>query len=381
MTDLFFDPTTVPSPSYVVSLDLLEENARTLASIRERTGAKVLLACKSFAMFSTFPMLRRYLDGVCTSGLHESLLAHEEFGKEVHTYSPAYTESDLAQIIPITRHLAFNSLGQWQRFRHLVKGTDVTCGLRINPEVSQASVALYDPCGKGSRLGIRAADLDGADLDGITGFTFHALCEQDSYALEKVLDGVEARFGKWLPELKWINFGGGHFITNPGYDIDHLCSLIERIRDRYSLQVYIEPGSSVALNTGVLVATVLDIVENDGHIAILDTSATTHMPDTLEMPYEPRVTGAKAGEHAGGHVYRLGGPSCLSGDFIGTHYTFPQPLEIGQRIVFEDMAHYTMVKNNTFNGIPLPAIVTHSQADGIRIVREFGYADYKMRLS
>ena len=218
----------------------------------------------------------------------------------------------------------------------------------------------------------------------ISGFTFHALCEQDSYALENVLNGVEERFGKWLqsPQMKWINFGGGHFITNPGYDIDHLCSLIGRMRDRYNLQVYIEPGSAVALNTGVLVATVLDIVQNDGPIAILDTSATTHMPDTLEMPYEPRVTGAQTGAFPdAGHVYRLGCPSCLSGDFVGNHYTFPAPLEIGQKIIFEDMAHYTMVKNNTFNGIPLPAIVTHSEAAGIQIIKQFGYQDYKMRLS
>jgi carboxynorspermidine decarboxylase len=377
-----FDPTTVPSPSYVVSLDLLEANAQKLASIRERTGAKVLLACKSFAMYSTFPLLRRYLDGVCTSGLHESLLAHEEFGKEVHTYSPAYTEADLLQLIPISHHLAFNSVGQWQKFRHLVG--DTTCGLRINPEVSQASVPLYDPCGKGSRLGIRAIDITNDALEGISGFTFHALCEQDSHALENVLDGVEERFGKWLqlPQIKWINFGGGHFITNPGYDIDHLCSLIKRMRDRYDLQVYIEPGSAVALNTGVLVATVLDIVDNDGLIAILDTSATTHMPDTLEMPYEPRITGAKTGSHPDeGHIYRLGGPSCLSGDFVGNHYTFPAPLEIGQKIIFEDMAHYTMVKNNTFNGIPLPAIITHSATEGIKIIKQFGYQDYKMRLS
>jgi len=377
-----FDPASVPSPAYVVSLDLLEKNARLLATLRERTGAKVLLALKSFAMFSTFPLLREYLDGTCASGLHEARLGAEEFGKEVHTYSPAYTEAELRQILPLSHHVAFNSLTQWETFRELaLSNPRVRCGLRVNPENSRAPNALYDPCAPGSRLGLRAESLKGADLKGISGFTFHALCQQDSHALEETLDALEEKFGPYLETLDWLNFGGGHHITRPDYDVDHLCALIVRLRDRYGLQIYLEPGEAVALNTGVLVATVLDLIDNDGRIALLDTSATTHMPDVLEMPYTPDIVGAVGGEHPNGHVYRLGGPSCLAGDFIGT-YTFPAPLRVGQRLVFTDMAHYTMVKNTTFNGIPLPAIATYAEADGKpKIIREFGYEDYRMRLS
>jgi carboxynorspermidine decarboxylase len=377
-----FDPASVPSPSYVVSLDLLEKNARLLASIRERTGAKVLLALKGFAMFSTFPLLRNYLDGTCASGMHEALLGAEEFRKEVHTYSPAYTETELREVLPVSHHVAFNSITQWQRFRELALAhPNIRCGLRVNPENSHAPNPLYDPCAPGSRLGIRAETLAGADLEGISGFTFHALCQQDSRALASTLDSLEEKFGPYLETLDWLNFGGGHHITRPDYDVDHLCELIVRIRDRYGLQIYLEPGEAVGLNTGILVATVLDIVENDGRIAILDTSATTHMPDVLEMPYTPDIVGASIGEHPDGHVYRLGCPSCLSGDFIGT-YTFPHALQVGQRLMFTDMAHYTMVKNTTFNGIPLPAIVTYAEADGApKVIREFGYDDYKMRLS
>ena len=375
-----FDPQSVPSPCYVLSRGRLEENAELLAGLRERTGAKILLALKGFAAWSTFPILRRHLDGICASGIHEARLGREEFGGEVHTYAPAFKPDELEEVLSLSDHVSFNSLAQWKQCREKIAAGGPSGGLRINPEQSSSPSPIYDPCAPGSRLGVRARDLEGADMNGLSGFSFHALCQQDSHALERVLDAVEKDFSRWLPGMDWLNFGGGHHVTRSGYEVDHLCRLVERLRDRYGLQIYLEPGEAVALDAGYLVATVLDLVENDGPVAILDASASTHMPDVLEMPYTPEIVGAAAGKGEG-YVARLGGPSCLAGDMIGT-YSFTRPLEVGQRLCFTDMAHYTMVKNNTFNGIPLPSIaIWDEESRNLEIVREFSYQDYKNRLS
>lgn len=367
----------------------LEENCKLLQSVAERSGAKILLALKGFACHSTFPMVSQYLSGTTSSGLHEGLLAHELFGKEVHVYSAAFKSKELTQLNRFAHTLVFNSANQ------LAKGIETLgderraeLGLRVNPEYSEVETELYDPCSPASRLGTTRAALDkalatlpGGLLNRLDGLHFHALCEQDADALEHTADAFEEKFGDLIPGLKWLNFGGGHHITRPGYDIDRLCKTVQRFRKRYNVDVYLEPGEAVALHTGVLVVTVLDIVEAGGHqIAILDSSATCHMPDVLEMPYRASVLGAgEPGQYA--HTYRLGGMSCLAGDVIGD-YSFPEELQEGQRLVFLDMSHYTMVKNTTFNGVPLPAIsLYHADGDDLQTVRRFGYEDYRNRLS
>ncbi|QEM83464.1 carboxynorspermidine decarboxylase [Halomonas binhaiensis] len=383
MADYPFDIHACPSPAYVVDDALLRKNLELLKEVQERSGAKVLLALKGFAMWDTFPLVSQYLAGTTASGQDEARLGAETFGGEVHTYSPAFTEQEMAVVLRYADHLSFNSPGQWRRFRQQVSAAPrrVSCGLRVNPEYSEAEVALYDPCAPGSRLGTRAVDLKPEDLEGLEGLHFHTLCEQNSDALEHTLEAFEAKFAQYLPGMRWMNFGGGHHITRPDYDVDRLVRVIRDFRERYPhLQVYLEPGEAIALNTGYLVCSVLDIVENDGPIAILDTSATAHMPDVLEMPYRPQIIGGgEPGEKA--HTYRLGGTTCLAGDVIG-RYSFDRPLEIGDRLVFTDMAHYTMVKTTTFNGIRLPSICRvdeHSRE--VRTVRTFGYVDYMQRLS
>lgn len=377
-----------PSPSYIVHLDRLEENCQLLQSVAERSGAKILLALKGFACHSTFPLVSRYLSGTTSSGLHEALLAHEHFGKEVHVYSAAFKPTELVHLSRFAHSLVFNSAQQLARGLGQLSGPNrPEFGLRVNPQYSEVETELYDPCSPASRLGTTREALDHALtllpkdlLNNLDGLHFHALCEQDADALEHTADAFEEKFGDLIPGLKWLNFGGGHHITRPGYDIDRLCKTVLRFRQKYGVEVYLEPGEAVALHTGVLVVTVLDLIEASGHqIAILDTSATCHMPDVLEMPYRPGVLGAGApGEHP--HTYRLGGMSCLAGDVIGD-YSFPEPLQIDQRIVFLDMSHYTMVKNSTFNGVPLPAISLYDAAGGLRVVRRFGYEDYRNRLS
>ena len=377
-----------PSPSYIVHLDQLEANCQLLQSVAKRSGAKVLLALKGFACHSTFPVINRYLSGTTSSGLHEALLAHELFGKEVHVYSTGYKDAELQQLSRFAHSLVFNSAQQLARgIAQLPKENRPELGLRINPEYSAVETELYDPCSAASRLGTTRTALDRAlskladnPLKHIDGLHFHALCEQDADALEHTANAFEAKFGDLIPGLKWLNFGGGHHITRPGYDIDRLCRTVQHFRERYDVDVYLEPGEAVALQTGVLVTTVLDLIEaGDQQIAILDTSATCHMPDVLEMPYRPNILDAdQAGIQS--HTYRLGGMSCLAGDVIGD-YSFSEPLQIGQRIIFLDMAHYTMVKNSTFNGVPLPAICLYSEASGLQTVRKFGYEDYRNRLS
>ncbi|MBN2808986.1 MAG: carboxynorspermidine decarboxylase [Deltaproteobacteria bacterium] len=374
------DLSRLPSPAFVVDELALKRNLALLDRVQKESGAKVLLALKGFAMFSTFALLNRTLAGTCASSYNEARLGREEFGGEVHTFAPAYSEKTLKEILPLSNHLIFNSPGQWQRFRPLCRkfADRVKFGLRINPEHSETKVALYDPCRPGSRLGTRVQDLRDADLDGITGLHFHTLCEQDSFALERTLQAVEEKFSDYLKKMAWVNFGGGHHITREDYDIDHLCRLISAFREKYQVNVYLEPGEAVALNAGIFVATVLDLIDNHGPIAILDASAATHLPDILEMPYRPGIIGAgQPGEK--NHTYSLGGVSCLAGDNFGS-FSFAQPLKIGDRLVFTDMAHYTMVKTNTFNGVPLPAIALHDGTENI-IIREFGYLDFKTRLS
>jgi len=377
-----------PSPGYVVHLDQLEKNCQLLQSVSERSGAKVLLALKGFACFSTFPLIRKYLCGTTSSGLHEALLAHESFGAEVHVYSAAYKPEEIQKLSRFAHSLIFNSAQQLAKGLTALEGhRRPELGLRVNPEYSEVETELYDPCAPSSRLGsTRAAldrslsDLPKGLLQQLDGLHFHALCEQDADALEHTAEVFEAKFADLIPGLKWLNFGGGHHITRSGYDIERLIRVVKHFRERYAVEVYLEPGEAVALHTGILVVTVLDLIEACGHqIAILDSSATCHMPDVLEMPYRPGILGAGLPDEYA-HTYRLGGMSCLAGDVIGD-YSFSEPLEIGQRIVFLDMAHYTMVKNTTFNGVPLPAISLYSESGGLETVRRFGYEDYRMRLS
>ncbi|PAU77564.1 carboxynorspermidine decarboxylase [Halomonas salipaludis] len=380
---LNFDIMACPSPAYVVDDALLRRNLERLADVQARSGARILLALKGFAMWDFFPMIREYLVGTTSSGQDEARLGAETFGGEVHCYSPAFTEDELAVVLRYADHISFNSPGQWRRFRETIAAAPrrVSCGLRVNPEHSTGAVPLYDPCAPGSRLGTRAQDLTPEDLDGLEGLHFHTLCEQNSDALEETLAAFEAKFGHYLAGMKWMNLGGGHHITRADYDVERLVRVVRDFKARHPhLTVYLEPGEAIALNTGYLICSVLDIVDNDGPIAILDTSATAHMPDVLEMPYRPEIIGAGEPQEKA-HTYRLGGMTCLAGDVIGD-YSFDAPLEIGDRLVFTDMAHYTMVKTTTFNGIRLPSICRIDAASRkVRTVRTFGYVDYMQRLS
>ncbi len=369
------------TPSYVLDATLFRRNGEILKRVQDRSGAKILLAQKAFSCFGLYPLLRDYLVGTAASGRHEARLGHEEFGGEVHVFSPAFTPSEITEVLGIADHIVFNSLGQWQRYRDevLAASPRVSAGLRINPESSEAVAAIYDPCAPGSRFGVLARQFEGADLTGLEGLHFHTLCEQGASALGDTLRAVLEKFDAPLRKMKWLNFGGGHLITSPGYDVEQLLSLLREVRERHPhLQIYLEPGEAIAVGTGVLLGIVIDLVENGMPIAILDVSATTHMPDVLEMPYRPVIEGAgAAGEKA--HTYRLGGPTCLAGDVIGD-YSFDAPLVIGDRLVFHDMAHYTIVKTTTFNGVPLPSIAILGEDGEIATVRTFGYEDYRMRL-
>ncbi len=368
----------------------LEANLRLLARVRAEAGCKILLALKGFAMFSTFPLVRRYLDGVCASGLFEARLGAEEFGKEVHTFSPAYREEEFPALLRHSGTVIFNSFSQLERFGPLARRAGVEVGLRVNPGFSDNPHPLYNPCAPRSGLGIPASAFRGRDLEGVDGLHFHVLCEQGADSLEKVLTHFTRRFAPYLPGRKWVNFGGGHWITKPGYDVELLIRLVRRFRERHGVEVRLEPGEAVAIHTGVLVSTVLDVVPPPGKggvpVAVLDTSASAHMPDTLEMPYTPEVLGAEVARPGarvrGRHRYILRGNTCLAGDRIGQHpYAFPRPLRAGDRLVLDDMAHYTMVKTTTFNGIPLPDIALVTPGGRLRVVRRFGYSDFKTRLS
>ena len=371
----------LPSPCWLLEEKKLTQNLELLQMIKEKSGAKILLALKGYALWKSFPLVRKYLDGCCASGLHEARLAEEEFGKEVHTYAPAFKEEELEEIASISQHLVFNSPAQFKRFAAKAKEVNpkLSLGLRVNPEYSESPKEIYNPCGIHSRLGTTIENFDESILEHCDGLHFHALCEQDSSALENVLKNFEAKFGTYISRMKWINFGGGHHITRKGYDVDKLITLIRSFKTRYNVEVYLEPGEAVGWETGPLIATVLDIVHNGMDIAILDTSAEAHMPDTIIMPYRAEVRGAaKAGEKA--YTYRLAGNTCLAGDIMGD-YSFDKALEIGDKILFEDQMHYTMVKATTFNGIKLPCIAIERRNGTIELVREFGYEEFKRRLS
>ncbi len=368
-----------PSPCFVVDEALLIQNLELLSSVQERTGCRILLAQKAFSMFSLYPLIGKYLSGATASGLYEARLGFEEMGKENHVFSPAYRDEEFDEITRLCGHIVFNSFSQWQKYKDRALAARCECGIRINPECSTQDHAIYDPCSPGSRLGVTAANFRPELLGGISGLHFHTLCEQDADALERTLDAVEEKFGAYLPRMKWLNFGGGHHITRPDYNVEKLISLINRTQQRYGVQVYLEPGEAVALNAGFLVCTVLEIVENGITNAILDTSAACHMPDVLEMPYRPPLLGAGLPEEKP-YCYRLGGPTCLAGDIIGD-YSFDQPLAPGDRLIFGDMAHYSMVKTNTFNGMALPSIANLDQSGRLRVQKTFGYEDFKGRLS
>lgn len=388
---MHFNPARVPSPCFVIDKAAVEHNLRILNRVQNESGAKVLAALKAFSCWSLAPLFRQYLSGTCASGLHEARLGREEFGGEVHCYSAAYKEVDLVEILALADHVLFNSFSQWQRFKSLALAAQqdrpqLKFGIRINPEHSESDVPLYDPCAPYSRMGVPIALFeqtlieDPLALEGISGLHFHTLCQQDLPPLERTLAAVEKKFGGYLAQMEWINFGGGHHISRDDYQVDALIQVIKTFSARHNVQVYLEPGEAVAINSGVLIAEVLDITWNGMQQAILDTSATCHMPDVLEMPYRANILGAGLPNEFA-HNYRLGGMTCLAGDVIG-NYSFSESLQIGQRLLFDDMSHYTMVKTTTFNGINLPAIALwDSRTDELSVVREFGYDDFKWRLS
>ncbi|MCD8554113.1 carboxynorspermidine decarboxylase [Seleniivibrio sp.] len=373
----------VDTPCYLISEDVIRRNCELLDSVQKRTGARILLAMKAFALPKVFPLISRYLQGVCASGPIEAQMGREEFGREVHTYSPAFTKKQMECTIAFSDHIVFNSVSQWHAHREAIaaSGRNIEVGLRVNPGHAEVEVDLYNPCLPGSRFGVNPEDLEGVDLTGISGLHFHAMCEQNSDVLTRVLAGFEKRYGHLIPQMKWINFGGGHHITRSDYDVELLCETISDFRKRHNgIQVYLEPGEAVVLNAGVFVTQVLDVIHNGVDIAIADSSAETHMPDVLAMPYRPVLIGAgQAGEFA--NDCKIGCISCLAGDFIGT-YSFPEKPKIGDRLVFTDMALYSFVKNTNFNGVELPDITVFSLEKGtLEVVRRFGYEDYKNRLS
>lgn len=374
------DYARVPSPCYVLEESRLRKNLELLARVQREAGVHIICALKGFSMWSTFPLVGEYLAGATASSLNETLLAANEMGKDVHVYAPAYGDGEIDEILAHARHITYNSFNQWLRFKDKTIAAGVSPGLRVNPQYSTVDTDLYNPCGRYSRLGITRAEFRPELLSGIEGLHFHALCEQNCDALEGVLTEFEARFGEFLPQMKWVNFGGGHHITRSDYTVDRLIEVLRAFRSRYpGLQVILEPGEAVGWQTGELVATVLDIVHNEIDIAILDVSVSAHMPDCLEMPYRPFVLGSgMPGEKA--HAIRLGGGTCLAGDVIGD-YTFDKPLAIGERVVFNDMIHYTMVKTTFFNGVRHPSIGIWGENGEFRLVREFTYAQFRDKLS
>lgn len=380
-----FDVKAVKTPCYITDERLLEKNMKILRSVSERTGCKVLLAQKAFSMYSTYPLIGEYLDGTTASGLYEAKLGYEEMpGKEVHIFSPAYRPDHFEEITQICGHIVFNSFDQWKRFKPMVDkaisdGRKIECAIRVNPEYSEIETEIYNPCAANSRLGTKLSEFDETALEGISGLHFHTMCEQGSDVLERTIPHFEENFGKYLSKMKWVNFGGGHHVTRDDYDVDKLVDIINYVKNKYNVQVYIEPGEACALNAGWLVSEVLETWWSAGtNHAIIDASAACHMPDVLEMPYRPNIIGSgKAGEKP--YTYRLGAATCLAGDIIGD-YSFDEPLKAGDRLVFCDMAIYSMCKNNTFNGIGLPAIYRIDRSGNVHLEKEFGYEDFKMRL-
>ena len=373
------DFSALPTPCYVIDKGRLIYNLEILKKVQDDTGCRILLAQKAFSAFSVYPLIGGYLAGTTASGLYEARLGHEEMGGETHVYAPAFKEEDIKEIAKLCSHITFNSFSQLERYHKYCKGVSV--GIRINPECStQKEHAIYDPCSPGSRLGVTADNFRPDMLDMVDGLHFHTLCEQNSDALAETLCAVEEKFGKWLKHMKWLNMGGGHHITRDDYDIDLLERCIKRVQEKYGVEVYLEPGEAVALDAGYLVSQVLDIVENSGiKTLILDASAACHMPDVLEMPYRPPLKNSGLPDEKK-YTYRLSSYTCLAGDIIGD-YSFDHEINIGDRLCFEDMAIYSMVKNNTFNGIPLPAIAVMESSGDCDIIKRFGYEDFKCRLS
>ena len=381
MTDKDFD--LFPSPCYIMEEELLRKNLELIKSVADRAGVEIILAFKSFAMWRSFPIFREYVEHSTASSVYEARLALEEFGSKAHTYSPAYTEAGFPEIMRCSSHITFNSLAQFRRFYPMIQadGQGISCGIRVNPEYSEVETELYNPCAPGTRFGVMAEQLSDVLPQGIDGFHCHCHCESSSYELERTLEHLEAKFSRWFPQLKWLNLGGGHLMTRKDYDVEHLIRLLRGLKERYPhLRIILEPGSAFTWQTGVLTSEVVDIVENRGiRTAILNVSFTCHMPDCLEMPYQPVVRGAEMGND-GPYVYRLGGNSCLSGDYMGM-WSFDHELQIGERIIFEDMIHYTMVKTNMFNGIHHPAIAMWTKEGKADLFKQFSYEDYRDRMS
>lgn len=377
------DFSQIPSPCYVLEEDKLRKNLELIKSVKERSGADIILAFKAFALWKAFPIIREYIPYSTASSVNEAQLAFEEMGSKAHTFSPAYTEANFPVFMKYSSHITFNSLSQFERFYPLIEadGKQISCGIRVNPEYSEVETELYNPCAPGTRFGVMADQLPEELPVGIEGFHFHTLCESSSFDLEKTLKQVDAKFGKYLSKLKWLNMGGGHLMTRKDYDTEHLIQLLKSFNAKYpNLKLILEPGSAFAWQTGELVSTIVDIVENKGiKTAILDVSFACHMPDCLEMPYKPAIRGAVEPTE-GLPTYRMGGNSCLSGDYVG-EWSFEKELQIGDRIVFEDMIHYTIVKTNMFNGISHPSIALWSVDDRLEMYREFTYEDYKSRMA
>lgn len=368
----------IQTPAYVIDEAVLEENLKILKKVKDETGCKILLALKAFSLRASFPLISKYLDGACASGIFEARLGHEDFKKEIHTFSPAFSDKDIKDVVKYSNVVIFNSFNQVRKYAAMVKKAGKQVGLRINPMLSKSPKLLYSPCVAKSRLGVIAEQFKGEDLSLIDGFHFHALCEQDADSLEEVLKKFEKDFGKYLPNLKWLNMGGGHHVTRKDYKLELLIRLIKNLKSKYKIQVYMEPGEGVVLNAGYFATTVLDIIENKGHVAIVDASAETHTPDVLGMPYQPCIIDAANGPLKR-NLYRIGGPSCLAGDTFGD-YSFDAPLAPGQQLLFTDMALYSFVKNTTFNGIPLPNIGILDKKGKYKVVKTFSYKDFVNKL-
>ncbi len=389
---LDMDISNLPTPSFIVDERLLKKNLEILKDVKDRTGCKILLAQKGFSMFYFYQLIGHYLDGTTASSLFEARLGYEEMEKkfhkkniETHIFNPSFREDEFDEILRLTNHVVFNSFNQWNKFKNKVIQKEkelnkkISCGLRVNPEFSEVETEIYNPSGRFSRFGVTIGNFKENELEGIEGLHFHALCEQNSDALENVLKVFEKKFGKYLYNMKWVNFGGGHHITREDYNVEKLVKCINHIKEKYNVEVYLEPGEAVALNTGFLVSEVLDIIENEMEILLMDTSASCHMPDVIEMPYRPFIFGSGMPEEKQ-FTYRLGGPTCLAGDIIGD-YSFDEPVKIGDKLIFTDMAHYSMVKTNTFNGINLPSIAVYTEKEGVKVIKTFGYEDFRERLS
>lgn len=371
---------SLPTPCYVIDEQKIIDNIKILNYVEKQTGCHVLLAQKAFSAYHLYPLIAEYISGTTASGIFEAKLAYEEMGnKQIHVYSPAYKDEDFDQLLDICDHIIFNSFSQWKHFREkALKHKNIDFGLRLNPEYSEIETDIYNPCFTNSRLGITLENFEENELDGINGFHFHTMCEQGADTLERTIKAIEEKFGKYFNRIKWLNFGGGHHITKSNYDVEKLINCINYIKNKYNVQVYIEPGEAVALNAGYLVSSVLDIVKNNMNIAIMDTSAACHMPDVLEMPYRPYIINSENPDVLP-YTYRLGAPTCLAGDIIGD-YSFNTPLQIGEKLIFTDMAIYSMVKNNTFNGMPLPSIQLLKTDRSTQLLKKFGYNDFKSRL-